>query len=53
MGLHPLVRQEFGWVEPPGRYAATSSTFFDGKRRLHFTVQTSKTVTVNLDEGCQ
>jgi hypothetical protein len=53
LGLHPLVRQEFGWVERPGTYVATSSSYFGGKRHLHFTVLTSKTVTVNFDEGCQ
>jgi hypothetical protein len=53
LGLHPLMRQAFEWVERPGRYAATSSTYFGGKRQLHFTVQTSKTATVDLDEGCQ
>jgi hypothetical protein len=53
LGLHPLVRQEFGWVVRPGRYAATSSSYFGGRRHLHFTVMTSKTVMVDLDEGCQ
>ena len=53
LGLHPLARQEFGWVVRPGRYAATSSSYFSGKRQIHFTLSTSKTVTVDLDEGCQ